>query len=71
MELQNKAPFTLNLFIHERLSLNDVYPLTFKDDIQVIGCFNCVTTPYVDELDVIFAGVGINDKSPNYGHKNL
>ena len=39
--------------------------------MHVIGCDNCLTATYDNEDEVvIFAGVGINAKSPHNGVKN-
>ncbi len=57
--------------MHETLLLNVVYPLTFKDDIQVIGCDIFLTTTYDRDDDVsTLSGVGANAKSPDVGVKN-
>ncbi len=37
----------------------------------MIGCDNCLTTTYVNDVDVVvFTGVGISAKSPYVGVKN-
>ena len=68
IELNDPAlifPLTYKLPMHVVLAFNVVYPLTFKLLIHVIGCDNCLTATYDNEDEVvIFAGVGINAKSP-------